>query len=257
LLNLTNVGNELKGEKINGAHEAGWFHFRKYFDDSIADSLISDIDKMIMDTKKYGNCMYFFGTNDEGDRKLTRIERLWESLPTLDESGLGQRIIADAEAFMGGPVKLFKDKVNFRYAGSKGYAPHQDSAAGWDNFAPRFVSIGLFLHRSDPQRGGFEVASGVHSHGRFVNEKGRMSEEHFQSLDPVALTAERGDALLLDSEIPHKTLDNQSDQNSLHLLFTFARLQKSDIRREYYEEKERSFADSRSSNEYEFRVFAF
>ena len=84
-----------------------------------------------------------------------------------------------------------------------------------------------------------------------------MSEEDFQALDPVALVAEQGDAVLLDSEAPHKTLDNQSDQNSMHLLFTFVRVKEGDIRSAYYDEKERSFAASQNGNDYEFRVFAF
>ncbi|MEM5583791.1 phytanoyl-CoA dioxygenase family protein [Roseibium sp. AS2] len=245
------------GISIVNAKNIGWTQLKNYFDGEIAKSILNDIDILSNNPQKFKKCMYFFGTDNEGDRRLVRIERLWESLPTIEKTGLGARIVADAEAFLGGPVQLFKDKVNIRYAGSKGYAPHQDSAAGWEEFADRFVSIGLFLHPSDPYRGGFEVVSGAHNDGRFSNEKGRMSEEVFQALKPTALVAEQGDAVLLDSEAPHKTLDNQSDQNSVHLLFTFARVKQGDIRSAYYDEKERSFAEKRNGNEFEFRVFAF
>lgn len=243
---------------IDAAREHGWALLKNYFSAKEADAVTSDIRRLIQSPSNYEPCMFFYGTDANEDRRLTRIERLWEALPSLRATGLGARIVKDASTFLDGDAVLFKDKVNIRYAKSSGYAPHQDSAAGWEEFADRFVSFGLFLHPSDPFRGGFEVASNAHKVGRFSNSSGKMTEDDFLKLNPLQLTAQRGDVIVLDSEAPHKTLDNQSEEDSFHLLFTFARaMPGAAIRNAYYDKKEDSFSSSKKGNEYEFRMFKF
>lgn len=239
------------------AAETGWALLSGFSSLEEATALQHDIATLAAAPDDNPECMYFFGTAASGERRLTRIERIWEALPSLRETGLGERIVARAEAYLGEPVVLFKDKLNIRYAGSAGYAPHQDSAAGWEDFAAHFVSIGVFLGRSDPLHGGFEVVDGAHRSGRFANEKGRMSDADFEALGPKAVRADLGDAILLDSEAPHRTLRNDSSADSLHLLFTFAPAQADGIRDLYYTKKAASFAHGREDNRFEFRVFAF
>jgi hypothetical protein len=244
-------------DKHDVAAAAGWALLAGFLSRDEAAALQRDVAALAAAPDNNLECMYFFGTDASGERRLTRIERIWEALPTLLETGLGERISARAEAYLGEPVVLFKDKLNIRYSGSAGYAPHQDSAAGWEDFAAQFVSIGVFLGRSDPFHGGFEVVDGAHRSGRFANEKGRMSDADFEALGPEAVRANLGDAILLDSEAPHRTLRNDSSTDSLHLLFTFAPARAGGIRDLYYEKKAASFAQGRKSNRFEFRVFAF
>ncbi|MCJ9668982.1 MULTISPECIES: phytanoyl-CoA dioxygenase family protein [unclassified Neorhizobium] len=210
-----------------------------------------------MDSDGHPHCLYYYDVLPDGKSRLTRVERIWEALTILKSAGLGERIIRAAESYLGCPVVLFKDKLNIRYAGSGGYAPHQDSAAGWGEFAERFVSIGLFLGHSDLFHGGFEVVDEQHNLGRFPNEKGKMTDDLFNTMAPMAVDADMGDALLLDSEAPHRTAHNSSSLDSWHLLFTFAPSVGGPIREEYYERKIQSFQNGKSSNRFEFRVFSF
>ncbi len=239
------------------AAEAGWALLPGFLSREEAVALQRDVAALAAVPGDNLECMYFYGTDASDERRLTRIERIWEALPSLLETRLGERIVSRAEAYLGEPVVLFKDKLNIRYAGSAGYAPHQDSAAGWEHFAAHFVSIGVFLGRSDPFHGGFEVVDRAHRSGRFANEKGRMSDADFEALGPKAVCADLGDAILLDSEAPHRTCLNDSSTDSLHLLFTFAPARAGGIRDLYYAKKAASFTDGREGNRFEFRVFAF
>jgi hypothetical protein len=84
-----------------------------------------------------------------------------------------------------------------------------------------------------------------------------MRLDLFQSLNPVNVIANAGDALLLDGECPHRSLDNHAATDSLHLLFTFVPSRYSHARAAYYEKKLASFAANKVRDGYEFRVFKF
>ncbi|WP_061023175.1 phytanoyl-CoA dioxygenase family protein [Bradyrhizobium sp. CCH5-F6] len=202
------------------------------------------------------DCAYFYDVTADGSRRLARIERIWDSLSVVAQGPLGARIEELAASYFGERPALFKDKLNVRYPASSGYAPHQDAAAGWDEFSDSFFSVGLFLGQSDSEHGGFEVAANLDG-SRYPNAAGKMPLDLFQSLNPLSVTANAGDALLLDGECPHRSFENRAATDSLHLLFTFVPSRHSHARAAYYEKKLASFADNLVGDGYEFRVFRF
>lgn len=230
---------------------------RQFLDADQQAAFRDEVERLIARRTTDGEPMYFFEETPDGARRLIRAERIWEALPTLSQGPVGEALFEIARSYFGTEAKIFKDKVNIRHAGSKGYAPHQDSAAGWDAFAQRFLSIGLFLNPSTPERGGFEVVDKAHRLGRLDNDKGKMSMELFNSFRPYGIEADAGDIILLDSEAPHRTYDNTSSHDSLHLLVTFAADPKIDLRTAYYEKKASEFQGDRGKNEFKFRVFEF
>lgn len=238
------------------ARAHGWCLVRRRFEGDRLDGLVCDLLRLSENPAEHPRCGFFYNTSESGERRLVRIERIWDDLPTLAE-GFGKELCRDAEAYLGEEAALFKDKVNFRYPGSDGYAPHQDAAAGWGEFADRFVSLSPFLAASDTRRGGFEIAGSHHLNGRFPNENGRMTAEEFAVLQPVELRAYPGDMLVLDGETPHRTSSNGTGQVSMHVLFTFVPARFQDARATYYEKKFRSFEAGAQKNVYEFRVFRF
>lgn len=202
-------------------------------------------------------CLYFYDRQPDSGMRLTRIERFWESLPSLT-GDLGLLLQRIAGTCLGENACLFKDKINFRWPGSPGYAAHQDTAAGWVEYAHRFISIGVFLHPSSWETGGFEIASGQHRKGLFENIKGQMNAETFESLRPEPLRFDPGDLLILHGETPHRTVSNPSNECVAHFIVTFNPLSEGDQRFKYYNSKVQSFSDSAiSSNCFVFRVFEF
>ena len=154
---------------------------------------------------------------------------------------------------------LFKDKVeSLRWPGSPGYAAHQDTAAGWLEYARRFVSVAIFLHSSNRETGGFEIVTAKHRDGRFHNVKGEMDKVVFDSFGPMLVPLEAGDLLVLDGETPHRTASNTSGKCVLHLIATFNPVSHGDQRSRYYDSKIQSFGENAiSSNRFVFRVFEF
>jgi hypothetical protein len=236
---------------------AGWSLIPRFLNAGELQSLRDDLAAIRNDRDKFQSCMFFYDENGAGQRRLNRIEVIWEALETLSRTSLGQRLYDCAAEYFSEPAALFKDKLNIRYTASKGYAPHQDSAAGWEEFSDRFLTIGVFLDTSDREHGGFEVVSEAHARGRFPNDRGRMDLGQFMALGPIEIIAEAGDALLIDGEAPHRTVENLSDSDNFHLLFTFVPSRFSNAREAYYDKKRLSFASNKIPDGYAFRVFSF
>jgi hypothetical protein len=232
----------------------GWALYEAFLS-PVETSLLNNEVRRLRDSI-HPDCTYYYDVTADGQRRLTRIERIWESLAGIAHAPLGTQIEALAASYFGERAALFKDKLNVRYPASSGYAPHQDASAGWDEFSDSFFSVGLFLGPSDSEHGGFEVATNLDD-SRYPNTSGKMRLDLFQSLNPVNVVAGAGDALLLDGECPHRTLDNRSATDSLHLLFTFVPSRYSHAREAYYGKKLASFAANKVRDGYEFRVFEF
>lgn len=248
--------SRLADDAMAAARAEGWALFQRMISRKASAALRDEVLRLAVAPERHLACRYFYSTSAGGERRLSRIEHIWESLPSLG-GPVGDSIRQLAEAYFGEPAVLFKDKINFRYPGSEGYAPHQDAAAGWIDFADRFVSLSPFLAASDYSRGGFEIAGDCHRLGRFANDNGRMSEADFEALGPVELRAGEGDLLLLDGETPHRTGQNGADSTSLHLLFTFVPAKFEGAREAYFAKKFSDFAPTGQPNTYEFRVFKF
>ena len=100
-----------------------------------------------------------------GERVIQRIENFCPyhaGFDRLIRDGALSRWVA---ALMGGPVVLFKDKINFKMPGGAGFKAHQDQQAGWSTYAPLFVTAMVTLDSSTLDNGCLELAPGRHREG--------------------------------------------------------------------------------------------
>ena len=251
------VAKDVLADVAEAVRANGWARLPGAVDRAAIDQLRAGISALVQGVAPDGRCLYFYESLS-GDRRVTRVERVWEAIPSLAGGDLGRLLEQAAEACLGGQVCLFKDKVNVRWPASAGYAPHQDTAAGWEEFAPTFVSLVLFLDGSDSESGGFEVVTGRHREGRFENARGEMSLPMFEGMSPQPVGCGAGDVLLLDGGAPHRTSPNTTQACITHLIVSFNARSAGDHRSSYYAAKVRDFASGRiSPNQFVFRVFEF
>jgi len=229
----------------------GWALFPGYADAATLDRLRAEASALAETPGAHEICQYYLDRFADGRTRLARVEAISEVLPTLAVSGLISRMAEDARALLGGPVVLFKDKLNIRYPESPGYAPHQD-AARWRNFADGFVSFGLFLSASNAARGGFLFADYDLAVGLQATRTGDFDPDTFGSLAQKELTAAAGDAVMIDGRTPHCTSANQTPERILHLLFTYARSDDDRLRAAYYADQAAAFDSVRAGNLYTF-----
>ena len=157
-------------------------------------------------------------------------------------------------ALMGGPVALFKEKINFKMPGAPGFKAHQDQQAGWTRYAPLFVTALVTVDPSTLENGCLEMAAGRHREG-LIGEEWNPLDEAGLGLVPVPTAP--GDVIFFDSFAPHASKPNFTGEPRRILYLTYNLASDGDHRAQYYAEKHAAFPpdiERDGSTEYVFRV---
>lgn len=139
---------------------------------------------------------------------------------------------------MGGPVVLFKEKINFKMPGAPGFKAHQDQQAGWTRYAPLFVTALVTLDPATLGNGCLEMVQGRHRDG-LIGEEWNPLDEAGLGLQPVP--TEPGDVIFFDSFAPHASKPNFTAKPRRILYLTYNLLSDGDHRAKYYADKHASF----------------
>ena len=188
------------------------------------------------------------------ERIVQRIENFCPIHPGF--AGLVERgaLSAWAAALLGGPVVLFKDKINFKMPGGPGFTPHQDQAAGWSRYAPLFLTAMVSLDATTLANGCLELAAGRHREG-MIGEEWQPIEPSRLSLVPVPTAP--GDVIFFDSYAPHASAPNLTDTPRRVLYLTYNLASDGDHRARYYADKHAAFPpdiERDGTTRYVFRV---
>jgi hypothetical protein len=183
-----------------------------------------------------------------------RIEDFCPVHPGFDALVHGR--LADAVAeLMGGPVVLFKDKINFKEPGGAGFEPHQDQQAGWGTYAPLFMTALVSIDRSTLENGCLEMSQ-ARRFSRLLGEEWKpLTREEIGPLTPVQ--SQPGDVLFFDSFAPHASKPNVTSGPRRILYLTYNLAGQGDHRRRYFDDKRASFppdVEREPGREYRFRV---
>lgn len=170
---------------------------------------------------------------------LARSERFADDhvrLGTFIRTG----VIADVlgELF-GDDVVLFKEKINYKFPGGGGFAPHQDATAY--RFVDHHISVMAPIDAATVASGCLYFAPG-HSGGSMpTDERGRVEASYAERLDWRPVEVEPGDLVFFDSYAPHYSDTNttNSPRRALYLTYNAATL--GDHRERYYADKEAEF----------------
>lgn len=185
---------------------------------------------------------------------ICRIERTSQFHP-------GFRMLAEAlrvptGQLLGEEAALFKEKINFKMPGGDGFAPHQDSQAGWEDYADFFISVMCCIDEATLENGCLKMVSGYHRKGLFrVWEP--LTDDDMGGMEFVPCPTKPGDIVFFDSYAPHASDPNMSDKIRRLYFATYNRLADGDHMEKYYADKYKSFPpdiDRDPTREYKFRV---
>jgi ectoine hydroxylase-related dioxygenase (phytanoyl-CoA dioxygenase family) len=191
---------------------------------------------------------------ETGRRVLQRIENFCPYHPEFDQLIRRGALVRWAEALMGGPVLLFKDKINFKMPGGAGFKAHQDQQAGWGRYAPIFLTAMVTLDAATLLNGCLEIAAHRHREGLIGEEWSPLSET---GLSLVPVPTDPGDVIFFDSFTPHASKANLTDSPRRILYLTYNLAQHGDQRQRYYADKHAAFPpdiEREAGKSYVFRV---
>ena len=193
---------------------------------------------------------------DPGAKVRQRIEDFCPVHPAFDALVHGRLARACAE-LMGGPVTLFKDKINFKEPGGAGFEPHQDQQAGWSAYAPLFVTALVAIDAATPENGCLEMADGARATALVGSEWTPLTPGELAAFPFVSVPTRPGDVLFFDSYAPHASKPNLTDRARRLLYLTYNLSTDGDHRRRYFADKRASFppdVERAPGREYRFRV---
>ena len=186
--------------------------------------------------------MYFEQSDGEpATRLLNRVENFVPHHEGFRALVYDKRLLAIASMLMGGPVVLFKDKINFKLPGGGGFEPHQDAQAGWQRYASLHLTAMISIDRSTRDNGCLEMAAGFHDRGLIGDEWAPLTEAETGGMCFEPVETEPGDAVFFDSFAPHCSAPNHTDHPRRVLYISYNRESEGDSRDLYYADKRRSY----------------
>lgn len=181
---------------------------------------------------------YFEGA----DRQLCRVENFIPHHAGLRQLLERQDLLAALALLFGEPASLFKEKINYKLPQGAGFAAHQDAPA-FTSFGQTYhITVMLGVDAATPENGCLEIVRG-HDRAEMLPQApdGTLAEEVVDRLAWEPLPTARGDLVLFDSYVPHRSAPNESAAPRRALYVTYNPASQGDRRDEYFARKRRAF----------------
>lgn len=163
------------------------------------------------------------------------------------------KVPAAAGQLMGEPAVLYKEKINYKYAGGGGYAAHQDAPAY--EFVKSHITCSIAIDAATPESGCLYFAAGRHREGLLhLDDSGCIDRDFAESLNWSPVPMQPGDALFFSSYAPHYSPRNDSQIPRRALYLTYNALAEGDLREAYYTDKRRSLAEAKQTGNNKLRI---
>ncbi len=191
------------------------------------------------------------------DPAVSLINRIERMSPFHDGfRALARALEAPVAQLMGEPAVMFKEKINFKMPGGDGFKPHQDSQAGWEDYADYFISVMVCIDPATIENGCLQLAAG-HQHRGLFRAWEPLTDEDMAGMQFEACPTRPGDIVFFDCYTPHASEPNLTDTTRRLYFATYNRASAGDHMEQYYADKWRSFPpdiDRVAGKEYRFRV---
>jgi len=157
---------------------------------------------------------------------------------------------------LGEEAVLFKEKINFKMPGGDGFKPHQDSQAGWEDYAKYFISVMVCIDEATIENGCLQLVAGHQDRGLY-REWEPLTDEDMADMEFVHYPAKPGDVVFFDCYVPHASEPNLTNKIRRMYFATYNRLSEGYHLDRYYADKRKNFPpdiERVPGKEYVFRV---
>ncbi|RFU31815.1 hypothetical protein B7463_g4508, partial [Scytalidium lignicola] len=149
----------------------------------------------------------------------------------------GLRILSVLQRLAGEEMILFKEKINYKLAGSGGFAPHIDANAYTHVKNIKHLTVLVAVDDMAPENGGLDIVNGSHhmeiSLGSDRCIKRSWVETH--KWTPCNLNA--GDILIFGTYLAHRSGVNTSTRDRRAVYATYNRTSEGDLHDKYYDDR--------------------
>ncbi|KAF7887820.1 uncharacterized protein EAF01_010974 [Botrytis porri] len=179
--------------------------------------------------------------NKKGERVLCRVENFTTAVPGFGSLLRGIKLVSIVSQLANGQMVLFKDKLNYKFAGSGGFAAHVDRA-GYGAFRNlKHLSIAIAIDPANQKNGGMEVVSGSHKMEISISADKTLEKSWVKSQEWIPVNLEAGDILIFGTSFAHRSGPNNSTDDRRVLYATYNRAVDGDNHDAYYLERAKRY----------------
>ena len=230
----------LTSQQIAAWKANGFLRLDTFLDEATAQACVAWIDEIQQWPDSTDRWMHHYEHTPEGIRHARTENVVPYHTPLRDL--LVQGAIVDAvSALFGEQAVLYKEKINYKYPGGGGYAPHQDAVAyhGVSKHITCLVPTGPV----SVENGCLYFSPYPHDDRLLpTDEKDCIAADTAAEMDWLPQELGPRDVLFFHSYAPHKSGPNTSPDARRILYVTYNALSEGDLREAYYREKRALFA---------------
>ena len=195
-------------ESIQMFNRNGYILLKDYFTEEESVEIVRFADELENWEEKEGKWMIFFENNKHLKSRIENFYNYHKEFKLFIETKIKKTV----DLIYGAKMNLFKDKLNWKYGGGKGFKAHQDQPA-WTDFPPdRYITVAMFANSSTKEKGCLEFGIGENKFTdmcRYNKEGcGELDSIIEKQLDWKITETTPRDLLLFDSYIPHRSKNN-------------------------------------------------
>lgn len=245
----------------------GWVVIKKFFLTKEVQNIKKDIIKKIKKTKNNKN-FYYESINKK--EKLRRIEKVADFSRTARILINSKKVLELISYIKNNSFLLFKDKLNFKYPGGKGYLPHIDGhflwrdkynkkQNGWKKYSNDFINLVVPLEETNKKNGCIYIADikNTFDIGKNFSQISKklilgtpnINKKYIKKFKFNSIELSVGDICLFDWRCAHFSKDNKSKKSRMIFYATYCKKNKlNNVRSNYYYDKQTSLNDKRNKS---------
>ncbi|KAF7157837.1 hypothetical protein CNMCM5623_002271 [Aspergillus felis] len=177
--------------------------------------------------------------NSYGQRVLCRTENFANSHAGFGSFLRGQRVLSVLEQLATEEMLLFKEKINYKLAGSGGFDPHIDANAYTHVKDIKHLTVLAAVDEMNAENGGLEVVDGSHLMGIPLGRDRCIEQFWVESHEWTSCNLKPGDILIFGSYLAHRSGANRSTKDRRAIYATFNRKAEGDLHDQYYEDRKK------------------
>ena len=159
---------------------------------------------------------------EQSKNTLTRVENFFDYHKEFKSFFSTKKILNIISMLLESEPVLFKDKLNLKLPGAKGFKPHQDATIWKDMYGIKsFITAAISIDFSDLENGCLEVAGDKHKQGLISPSWKEIPENIEKKLNWQPLQTSPGDVIFMNDYTPHRSADNLSDKSRRIVFLTY------------------------------------
>ena len=219
----------------------GYVLLKNFLNVKESEFIINNANLMEKWKEEQGKWMIYFEKKGEIKNK-TRLENFLKYNKELDIF-LKNKIVPLVNDIVDENLILFKEKLNWKLGGGKGFKTHQDHPA-WTDFKPdKYITVALFADNSTKEKGCLEFSDYYEKKllDYEKNTTGHIQKNIEEKSNWNFIETTPKDILIFDSYAPHRSGYNKTNENRRIFYFTFNPYKYGDLYNEYLNKKRNEF----------------